>query len=111
VPQRTHRANHNDSPRPEGENRIVRKCMQELGISREAMADAGIPIPSTIGEAGFGENEFGSVVWSPGQPQVLDRKKDENSLLLLTRALNGESFGLLKTPISKLTAGFRGRAG
>ena len=28
VPPRTHRANHNDSPRPEGENRIVRKLWQ-----------------------------------------------------------------------------------
>jgi hypothetical protein len=60
VPQRTHRANHNDSPRPEGENRIVRKCMAELGISGEAMAGAGKPMPSTTGEAGFGEKEFGS---------------------------------------------------
>jgi len=37
VPQRTHRANHNDSPRPDGENRIVRKCMAELGISGEGL--------------------------------------------------------------------------
>ncbi len=27
VSQRTCRANHNDSPKPVGENRIVRKCM------------------------------------------------------------------------------------
>ena|ERR1035437_3612325 len=60
VPQRTHRANHNDSPRPKGENRIVWKYMAELGISCEAMAGAGRPMPSTTGEAGFGEKEFGS---------------------------------------------------
>ena len=60
VPQWTRRANHNDSPRPEGEKRIVRKRMAELGISGEAMAGAGKPMPSTTGEAGFGEKEFGS---------------------------------------------------
>jgi hypothetical protein len=31
--QRTHGANHNSSPKPEGENSIVWKCMAELGIS------------------------------------------------------------------------------
>src|ERR1035437_2055180 len=60
VPQRTHWANRSDSPRPEGENRIVRKCMAELGISGEAMAGAGRPMPSTTGEAGFGEKGSGS---------------------------------------------------
>ena len=39
VPQRPHPSIYNDSPRPEMENGIVWKCMQEWGISCEAEGD------------------------------------------------------------------------
>ena len=60
MPQRTHRANHNDSPRREGENRIVRKCMAELGILREEGVNVRRALALTTGDWTFGGKEFGS---------------------------------------------------
>jgi hypothetical protein len=60
APQGTHRANHNDSPKPERENRIVWKCMAELGISGGVTAGAERPMASTNSALAFGEKEFGS---------------------------------------------------
>ncbi len=37
---------------------------------------------------------------------VIGREKEENSLMLLTNALNGESFGLAKSPISQVPSSF-----
>ena len=55
MPQRTHRANHNDSPRPEGENRIIRKCMAELRILREEGVNVRGALALTTGDWTFGE--------------------------------------------------------
>ena len=51
----THRANGNGSPKPEGENRIVWKCMAELGISGGVTAGAERPMWSTNSALAFGE--------------------------------------------------------
>jgi hypothetical protein len=55
VPLRTHWANHNDSPRSAGENRIVRKYMAELGILREEGVNVRRALALTSGDWAFGE--------------------------------------------------------
>jgi hypothetical protein len=47
LPQRTHRTTPNGFPKPGGENRIVWKCMQELGISCRTTAGAERAMVST----------------------------------------------------------------
>ena len=51
----THRANHDGSPKPGGENRIVWKCMAELGISGGATVGSERSMPSTNRALAFGE--------------------------------------------------------
>ncbi len=58
MPQRTHQANHNVSPKPEGENRIVRKCMAELGILREEGVNVRRALALTTGDGTFGEKQI-----------------------------------------------------
>lgn len=41
MPRRTHWAENYDSPSRARENRIVQRCMEEFGISREVMAGVG----------------------------------------------------------------------
>jgi len=55
APQGTHRADHNGSPKPERENRIVWKCMADLGISGETTVGAERPMASTNRAVAFGE--------------------------------------------------------